>query len=67
MSCKAWGTNSGERVYFGDPRCSGIGRVSAIDPGLEKHDGGGVIVREPNREETDPDSRERLIVEFYSR
>jgi len=34
---------------------------------LEKRDGGGMIVREPNREEIDPDIEERKIVEFYSR
>lgn len=34
---------------------------------LEKRDGGGVVLQEPNREEIDPDIRERLIVEFYSR
>ena len=34
---------------------------------LEKRDGGGVVVREPNREEIDPDIQERRIVEFYSR
>jgi small subunit ribosomal protein S4 len=34
---------------------------------LEKRDGSGVVLREPNREEIDPDIRERRIVEFYSR
>ena len=34
---------------------------------LEKRDEGGVILEERNREEIDPDIRERLIVEFYSR
>ena len=34
---------------------------------LEKRDGGGVVLREPNREEIDPDIQERRIVEFYSR
>jgi small subunit ribosomal protein S4 len=34
---------------------------------LEKRDGGGVILREPNREEIDPDIVEQRIVEFYSR
>ena len=34
---------------------------------LERRDGGGVVLQEPNREEIDPDIRERLIVEFYSR
>lgn len=33
----------------------------------EKRDGGGVVLREPNREEIDPDIQERRIVEFYSR
>jgi small subunit ribosomal protein S4 len=34
---------------------------------LEKRDGGGVMLREPNREEMDPDIEEQRIVEFYSR
>ena len=34
---------------------------------LEKRDGGGVVLREPHREEIDPDIQERSIVEFYSR
>jgi len=34
---------------------------------LEKRDGGGVILREPNRDEIDPDIQEQRIVEFYSR
>jgi len=34
---------------------------------LEKRNGGGVVLQEPSREEIDPDIRERLIVEFYSR
>jgi small subunit ribosomal protein S4 len=34
---------------------------------LEKRDGGGLILREPNREEIDPDIQEQRIVEFYSR
>ena len=34
---------------------------------LERRDGGGVILREPNREEIDPDIEEQRIVEFYSR
>jgi ribosomal protein S4 len=34
---------------------------------LERRDGGGVILREPNREEIDPDIQEQRIVEFYSR
>lgn len=34
---------------------------------LERRDGGGVVLQEPKREEIDPDIRERLIVEFYSR
>jgi small subunit ribosomal protein S4 len=34
---------------------------------LEKRDHGGVVVREPNREEIDPDIQEQRIVEFYSR
>jgi len=34
---------------------------------LEKSDGGGVVLREPNREEIAPEHQERRIVEFYSR
>lgn len=34
---------------------------------LERRNGGGVILREPNREEIDPDIQERRIGEFYSR
>lgn len=43
-------------------------RTETSIPGwLEPRDGGGVIVREPNRDEIDPDIREQRIVEFYSR
>ncbi|HBY93876.1 MAG TPA: 30S ribosomal protein S4 [Chloroflexi bacterium] len=34
---------------------------------LERQDGTGRVVREPNREEIDQDINEQLIVEFYSR
>ena len=34
---------------------------------LEKRDGGGVVLREPDRAEIDPDIQEQKIVEFYSR
>ena len=34
---------------------------------LEPKDGGGVVVRQPNRDEIDPDIQEQRIVEFYSR
>ena len=34
---------------------------------LEKRNGGGVVLREPNRDEIDPDIQEQRIVEFYSR
>lgn len=34
---------------------------------LEPRNGGGLIVREPNRDEIDPDIQEQRIVEFYSR
>jgi small subunit ribosomal protein S4 len=48
---------NGERVEAGQPF-----------PGwLERRDGGGVILREPRREEIDPDIVEQRIVEFYSR
>jgi small subunit ribosomal protein S4 len=34
---------------------------------LERRDGGGVVLREPNRDEIDQDIHEQRIVEFYSR
>lgn len=34
---------------------------------LERRDGSGQVLREPEREEVDRDINERLIVEFYSR
>jgi ribosomal protein S4 len=34
---------------------------------LEKRNLGGLVLREPNREEIDPDIQEQRIVEFYSR
>jgi hypothetical protein len=34
---------------------------------LEKRHRGGVVLREPNREEIDPDIQERRIGKFYSR
>jgi small subunit ribosomal protein S4 len=41
--------------------------TSAVPGWLEKRNGGGVVLREPNREEIDPDIQEQRIVEFYSR
>jgi small subunit ribosomal protein S4 len=38
-----------------------------VPPWLEKREQGGLVVREPNREEIDPDIQEQRIVEFYSR
>jgi small subunit ribosomal protein S4 len=38
-----------------------------VPPWLEVQDGSGHMVREPHREEIDPDINEQLIVEFYSR
>ena len=50
------------------PDVQELTETSQLVPGwLEKRDGGGVVVREPNREEIDPDIEERRIVEFYSR
>lgn len=40
---------------------------SAVPGWLEKRTGGGMVLREPNREEIDPDIQEQRIVEFYSR
>ena len=34
---------------------------------LEKRKAGGVVIRQPNRDEIDPDIQEQRIVEFYSR
>ena len=34
---------------------------------LERRDGGGMVLREPNRDEIDQDINEQRIVEFYSR
>lgn len=34
---------------------------------LEKREGGGRVLREPNRDEIDQDIREQRVVEFYSR
>ena len=36
-------------------------------PWLEKRKHGGLVLREPNRQEIDPDIQEQRIVEFYSR
>lgn len=41
--------------------------TSPVPGWLDKRNGGGVIVREPTREEIDPDIQEQRIVEFYSR
>jgi small subunit ribosomal protein S4 len=41
---------------------------NTLVPGwLEVKPGGGVVIREPNREEIDSDIEEQRIVEFYSR
>lgn len=40
---------------------------SSVPGWLEKQNGGGVVLREPNRDEIDPDIQEQRIVEFYSR
>jgi small subunit ribosomal protein S4 len=39
----------------------------SIPAWLEQRDGGGIVVREPTRDEIDPDIQEQRIVEFYSR
>lgn len=50
------------------PDVQDLTEVKPPVPGwLEKRNGGGVILREPNREEIDPDIQEQRIVEFYSR
>lgn len=50
------------------PDVQELTETSQLVPGwLEKRDGGGVVMREPDREEIDPDIEERKIVEFYSR
>jgi small subunit ribosomal protein S4 len=38
-----------------------------VPPWLDRHNGRGQVVREPRREEIDPDINEQLIIEFYSR
>ena len=65
--------NPGEEIHM-DPSALQIPDVQELAqstptvPGwLEKRDGGGVVVREPHREEIDPDIQEQRIVEFYSR
>jgi small subunit ribosomal protein S4 len=50
------------------PEVQALAETDSVIPGwLEKRDGGGVVIREPNREEIDPDIQEQRIVEFYSR
>ena len=45
-----------------------LAEASQPIPGrLERRDGGGIVPREPNREEIDPDIQEQRIVEFYWR
>jgi small subunit ribosomal protein S4 len=45
-----------------------LAQAGASLPGwLEQRNSGGIVVREPNREEIDPDIQEQRIVEFYSR
>lgn len=45
-----------------------LAKVKEPVPGwLERRDGGGTVVREPERNEIDPDIQEQRIVEFYSR
>lgn len=50
------------------PDVQELAQTSSSVPGwLEKRNSGGVVLREPNREEIDPDIQEQRIVEFYSR
>lgn len=50
------------------PDVQELGQTSTPIPAwLEQRNGGGVVVREPNRDEIDPDIQEQRIVEFYSR
>jgi small subunit ribosomal protein S4 len=50
------------------PDVQDLNEAGTIVPGwLEKQEGGGLVLREPNREEIDPDIQEQRIVEFYSR
>lgn len=44
-----------------------VQQTSNIPGWLEQRNGGGVVLREPNRDEIDPDIQEQRIVEFYSR
>lgn len=66
-------TKTGEEVRV-DPAVLQIPDVKDLQearppvPGwLEKREDGGRILREPQREEIDPDITEQRIVEFYSR
>jgi small subunit ribosomal protein S4 len=50
------------------PDVQELAQTSTPIPGwLEQRNGGGVVVREPTRDEIDPDIEEQRIVEFYSR
>ena len=44
-----------------------IAEAPLIPGWLERQDGGGRVLREPDRDEIDRDIQEQLIVEFYSR
>ena len=53
---------------LGIPDVQELTESNQLVPGwLERCDGGGVVVREPNHDEIDPDIQERRIVELYSR
>ena len=50
------------------PDVQELAQTSTPIPGwLEQRNGVGVVVREPNRDDIDPDIQEQRIVEFYSR
>ena len=57
-----------DEAIFQIPDVQELEQTKPPVPGwLEKRDHGGLVVREPNREEIDPDIQEQRIVEFYSR
>ena len=57
-----------DEAIFQIPDVRELEEAKPLVPGwLEKRDHGGLVLREPNREEIDPDIQEQRIVEFYSR
>ena len=61
---RQWGKR---RTRTGDSLIVAIVIHRSVPQWLGKRDHGGVVLREPNREEIDLDIQEQRIVEFYSR